>query len=336
MLKAGDIVEVRSEAEILATLDDQGRLEGLPFMPEMLKYCGKRFGIYKRADKTCDTATAEQPTRLRSVRNLNTVHLEGLRCDGQAHGGCQALCLLFWKEAWLKEVDTAGEETDIPPDGSRRPSQVQPASAAPSSGREKLFAHTSEERSGERVYMCQATALPEATSPLRWWNVRQYARDLTSRNIGFGSLAHGLAVIIFNKFQSASKRVLPESRLIRGGQHYPFTQGQLERTPRDVLNLQPGEVVEIKSLDEIVATLDQESRNRGLSFDAEMVKYTGRRARVLKRVDKIIDEKTGKMLTIKGDCLMLEGVICCGDYNRFCQRSIYPYWREIWLKRVAA
>ena len=40
------------------------------------------------------------------------------------------------------------------------------------------------------------------------------------------------------------------------------------------------------------------------------------------------------MLHIKGDCIILDGVICTGDYHRSCPRSIYPYWREIWLKRV--
>ena len=39
--KAGDLIEVRSAAEILATLDERGELENLPFMPEMLKFCGR-------------------------------------------------------------------------------------------------------------------------------------------------------------------------------------------------------------------------------------------------------------------------------------------------------
>jgi len=53
-LKVGDWVEVRSSKEILQTLDDDGRLEGLPFMPEMLRHCGQTFQVYKRAHKTCD------------------------------------------------------------------------------------------------------------------------------------------------------------------------------------------------------------------------------------------------------------------------------------------
>ena len=75
-----------------------------------------------------------------------------------------------------------------------------------------------------------------------------------------------------------------------------------------------------------------------MSFSAEMAPYCGGMFRVHKRVSQIIDEKTGKMLKFKNDCIILEGVICQARYNRkmiFCPRSTYPYWREIWLERVA-
>ena len=102
-LRVGEIVEVRSEAEILATLDGRGELDGLPFMPEMLQWCGRRFRVDKLALKLCDTIGWTGMYRMR-----NAVHLEGSRCDGQAHGGCQAGCIIYWKEAWLKRVP-AGE-----------------------------------------------------------------------------------------------------------------------------------------------------------------------------------------------------------------------------------
>ena len=95
-LRPGDVVVVRSEAEIMATLDADGRLDGLPWMPEMSRFTGRTFRVSKRADKTCDTVNL---TGLRRLRD--TVHLEATRCDGSAHGGCQADCLLFWNEAWL-------------------------------------------------------------------------------------------------------------------------------------------------------------------------------------------------------------------------------------------
>ena len=112
-LRAGDIVEVRSANEILSTLDVNGTLDALPFMPEMLQYCGKRFRVYKSAHKSCDTIKDWMTMR----GMTNAVHLEGLRCDGEAHGGCQAGCLLFWKVAWLKLVsgpELTGERPETP------------------------------------------------------------------------------------------------------------------------------------------------------------------------------------------------------------------------------
>ena len=85
-LKAGEWIEVRSREEVLATLDERGCFENVPFMPEMLEFCGKRFRVSKRADKTCDPANAPW-----SIRRLtDTVHLENGRCDGSLHGGCEA------------------------------------------------------------------------------------------------------------------------------------------------------------------------------------------------------------------------------------------------------
>src|SRR5262249_19250469 len=97
-LRAGDWVEVRSREEILRTLDKRGQLDGLPFMPNMFAYCGKRLRVYKRAHKTCDTVFP-----IRGRKMVDSVHL-ATRCDGEPYGGCEASCLIFWKEAWLKRV----------------------------------------------------------------------------------------------------------------------------------------------------------------------------------------------------------------------------------------
>src|SRR4029453_3187430 len=97
-LRVGDWVEVRSKEEILRTLDHNGEKEGIPFMPEMLAFCGRQFQIYKGAHKTCDTVFP-----IRGRRVANSVHLE-TRCNGKGHGGCEAECLIFWKEAWLRPL----------------------------------------------------------------------------------------------------------------------------------------------------------------------------------------------------------------------------------------
>jgi hypothetical protein len=75
-----------------------------------------------------------------------------------------------------------------------------------------------------------------------------------------------------------------------------------------------------------------------MSWDAEMVPYCGGTYRVLKRVSQIVDERTGKMQTMKNPCIILDNVVCQARFSgcrMFCPRSTYPYWREIWLERVS-
>jgi hypothetical protein len=101
--------------------------------------------------------------------------------------------------------------------------------------------------------------------------------------------------------------------------------------------VRPGELVQVRSKEEIMRTINTRQRNRGLWFDVEMVPFCGKTFRVHSRVDQIINEKTGAMMKMASPCITLEGVVCSGCYSRcrlFCPRSIYPYWREIWLKRV--
>jgi hypothetical protein len=330
-LRIGELVEVKSIDEILATLDERGRMEALPFMPEMLRFAGKRFRVYRRAIKACDTANWTGMHRMHDA-----VHLEGLRCDGSAHGGCQAGCLLYWMEAWLRRVGPAHAPVDPVSDSAPQeglPGETPPpVPAAIARGTTQVGEET---ESGEVAFSCQATELTRAAPErLPWWDARMYVRDVTSGNARPLAMIRSLLVMLFNKFQGANRRYMPGLLFIRNGEKWPFLAGRLTRTPKELLDLKPGELVEIKSRREILETLDSKSMNRGLRFDGEQLKYCGKRARVLQRVERILDESTGKMMQFKGDCIVLEGVICSGDYNQYCPRSIYPYWREIWLRRV--
>lgn len=315
-LKVGEIVEVRNREEILASLDERGEVGALPFMPEMLQFCGRRFRVDKLAIKVCDTIDWSGMYKMDDA-----VHLAGVRCDGSAHGGCQAGCLLYWKESWLKRVD-----------------RIEPGVEEPTGGISEDDLRAATRRSdaaGNEVFSCQATELMRAAPTfLPFWDVRQYVRDVRSGNAGAWATVRSVAVGAFNKYQDLSKRFLPSFLRIRDGLRFPFIQGSLRRTPTGALDLQPGELVRVKSVEEIVGTLDGENRNRGMSFDREMLKYCGREARVLRRVERIIDEKTGRMIDLKNPCIVLDDVVCTSDYHRRCPRAVYAYWREIWLERV--
>jgi len=327
-LRVGELVEVRSEDEILATLDEHGKLDALPFMPEMLQLCGKRFRVDKLAFKACDQVSHSGMHRLERA-----VHLQGARCDGQAHGGCQAACLLYWKEAWLKRAEPDARDT-IPPTPAQNAADAFPPRCTIAT----LLRETRVEATDttEELFSCQATDLPKAApTRIRAWDVRQYLRDVTSRNARLLPTIRGVLIRAFNKYQKAGMRLLPRRLWIHGGAYYPFIDGKLEgRTPKETLDLEPGELVEVKSRKEIFQTLDRKQENRGLRFDVEGLRYCGKQARVLHRVSKLIDEKTGKMIHIPGDCIVLDGFICAADYHQNCPRGVYEYWREIWLRRV--
>jgi len=181
-------------------------------------------------------------------------------------------------------------------------------------------------------YACQATDLLRATTPLKWWAPGSYLKDVTSRNVRVDILVFHMLIAALNVVLRLHWRGRPNA--------YPYIRGLApsgQKTPTEALNLKEGDFVRVRPKDEIRRTLDASCRNRGLSFDVEMVRYCGGTFRVLRRVEKLIDEKTGKMIYPPGVCLILDGVTCTGCLSKdrlFCPRSIYPYWREIWLRRV--
>ena len=320
-LHAGDWVEVRSAEEILSTLDADGSLEALPFMPELLQYCGKRFKVDKSAHKSCDTLKT-----WRNRRMNDAVHLAGLRCTGEAHGGCQAGCLIYWKEAWLKRAPAPGRDAATTATGRGAAAPVSATPPAPAGCDRAALDRATRVPAGagadtEERFRCQATQMFEATSPAHW-DAGLYLKDITSGNVGFGTfLKYGL-LAMFNHLR-----------------RFPHIRGQAgTKTPQgEALNLQAGDWVEVRSKAEILPTLNRQLRHRGLSFDIEMLPFCGKRFRVLRRVDRLIDDKTGKMVLPRSACLILEDVVCGGCLSRdrmFCPRAIYPYWHEVWLKRA--
>jgi hypothetical protein len=84
-------------------------------------------------------------------------------------------------------------------------------------------------------------------------------------------------------------------------------------------------------VDEILRTLDARRTHKGLSFGGEMYGQCGRRMRVLKRVERIMNEKNGRIRLVN-DSVLLGGSVC--DRYLGCARGMPFIWREAWLKRV--
>jgi hypothetical protein len=315
VLRRGDVVEVRSPGEILATLDERGTLDDLPFMPEMAAFCGRRFLVDVRTERVCDTVRYTGSRRL-----PRAVFLADLRCDGSAHGGCQAECRLAWKEAWLRKVT---------PD-SPAPAPVARVELEALLERTRRHVKHPVPAGGPPVerWRCQATELPEASTHLRLWDPRAYVREYASGNVSFGRF---IRVTARAAVQEPMRKLglMPEV-------HLPGTAKEPSAEPP--LNLEPGELVQVKTKAEIAATMTPDGRHRGLWFDREMMPFCGGTFRVHRRINRFIDERDGRLIELKNHCVTLEGVVCSGELSLrrwFCPRGIYSFWRECWLRRVA-
>jgi hypothetical protein len=99
-----------------------------------------------------------------------------------------------------------------------------------------------------------------------------------------------------------------------------------------VLNLQMGDWIEVKPLEEILQTLDSQGKNHGLFFTNEMKLHCGRRYRVFKRVESIFNEFTKEQRKVQ-NTVLLETVFCQGE-GLGCCRSCFHMWREAWLRRA--
>jgi hypothetical protein len=294
----GEWAEVRSLPEILATLDERGRLDGLPFMPEMVAYCGHRFPVQRRVDKVYEYANGSGLRRMRDA-----VLLEALRCNGQSHAACQAGCQFIWKEAWLKRPGAASTQL------VGKPHQIDL----------QALAHTIVE--GELRYVCQMTEIIRASTPLPWWDARHYWRDLTSGNVRLVPFLIGTSVKLFNFLQW--KLGGPVWSVIRPAQgSTPSPQPQ---------NLHQGQMVRVRPKHAIETTLNDKLRTRGLQFDRTMLAYSGGSYRVAARIDRILHEATGEVLNFKTPSILLENVYFVGE-NMFVPQNDYVFWREAWLE----
>ena len=181
----GDAVRIRSLEEISKTLDANGCLDGLPFMPEMAKFCGKTGTVYRIVDKIYDYGGRKDMRRMKDA-----VLIAGLRCDGGAHDGCQTRCYLLWKTAWITQADA-------PATVSRSmPIAFAPTVIAQGNGTAKR-------------YVCQFTELARASSRMSPWDPRQDLRPLLAGNVTVAVTTAANAVAMMNAMASSTR--LPRS-----------------------------------------------------------------------------------------------------------------------------
>lgn len=264
--------------------------------------------IMRRVTRVCDD---RDPGAYRTLSD--TFIISGARCDGSGHDGCQAGCALLWRGAWLEPEKKLLHSRSSLPEGA-------PAAAITKGG-----ATCSDQRVLDR-YICQLTALGEASSPFGSFDPKSYFADLRSKNCSACELGRSLSIVLLNH----------AARIAWKGNFPSSPKGTNRETPNIDLRLNIGDRVKVKPLREIRATLDKTGCNRGLHFEYGMLKYLEKEFMVEGRVERLISPKTGRMILTRPETplIRLSGTICDGVAYNLCQRLEHFLWREIWLEKM--
>jgi len=97
----------------------------------------------------------------------------------------------------------------------------------------------------------------------------------------------------------------------------------------------PGDIVKVRSKDEIRSTLDEHEKYMGCFFIDEMYEHCNKAYHILKNVDYFYDEARQKICRCR-DMVILEGVVCSGRqrlYTESCDRSCFFFWHKDWLEK---
>ena len=303
-LVVGDLVEIKSWAEIHASLDERGCLGGMPFMPEMVTMCGQRARVFRSLHRIFDYR------KTRRMRHMEgAVLLAGVVCGGEHHGGCQAACLTAWDSTWLRRVERGGTAwawaaREEFPHGPPLPSF---GTNAPH-------------------YNCQLTELSAASKPIDGWSLVDILRPLVSGNVAPAAFAVGWLTNFFNDIQHW-----------RQGVAFPAFEAALKNTvPAEGQVLKAGDTVVVRWSAEIRATLTAQSLNRGLYFEPDMLKYCGHRILVQAEVGRIIDIVSGEMRQMKTPAYLLRDVRFTGERQLFNAQYEPLFWRSAWLRKDTA
>lgn len=98
--QTGDLVRIRSEKQIEATLSIWQELKGCKFLPEMHPYCDTIQRVLKPVERFVD----ERDYQVKKSRGVYL--LEGMICQGTStYGRCDRACFYFWRDEWLDRID---------------------------------------------------------------------------------------------------------------------------------------------------------------------------------------------------------------------------------------
>lgn len=131
-------------------------------------------------------------------------------------------------------------------------------------------------------------------------------------------------------FKNYTNDLMNRFRTMTGRGTKPAASGAKGRSS----GLESGDWVRVRPLDEIEATLNNWRQLRGCAFMPEMAEHCGTIQRVLKPMNRFVDERDLRVKKSSG-IILLEGVMCQGTAEfGSCDRSCFYFWREEWLEKV--
>jgi hypothetical protein len=148
---------------------------------------------------------------------------------------------------------------------------------------------------------------------------KQYRRPLR-RMLGYE------ASRVIEKYLNSYKNFLAR---IRGQNTKPAVVVRNNQPP-----LQAGDLVRVRSVQDIKATLDHSGKLKGCGFGTEMEQFCDSIQRVLKPVVRFVDERDYSVRKGKG-IVILENITCKGtSFFGPCDRNCFFFWREEWLEKL--
>jgi hypothetical protein len=146
----------------------------------------------------------------------------------------------------------------------------------------------------------------------------------------------GVAAIFFQRLKKLRLSVWRRLRFFRNviiiGRKPP---GNDCKNSFKTVGIKAGDLVKIKSKEEIRKTLDGWNKLKGCGFMDEMEEYCGTVQKVKKKVEFFMDERDYLIKKCK-NIVLLENVFCQGvKLIGRCDRSCHFFWRVEWLELLA-
>ena len=106
-LSPGEMVEIRTKAEIMPTLGPDNRNRKLWFDPEMVPHCGKRAPVNRSVRRIIDESTGKM------IRLGDCIVLDNVVCQGIYHRFCPRSLDQYWRSAWLRTEDLRSSNPSV-------------------------------------------------------------------------------------------------------------------------------------------------------------------------------------------------------------------------------